>query len=324
MAKIANVVDRYDTNPGVREDLTDIITNVDPEETPVFSSLGRASSKQTYHEYQRDTLRAPNGNNAAVDGDQATPSAKTMPNRIGNYTQIFQDTWGVTGRTEAVNKAGRKSEMARLGAKVTKELKRDIEARVISKSVAAPGSTGVASAMAGLGVHLYTNALHNGAGATAAHTSGAPTTAVTAGTNRALTDTLVLNAAQACFIAAGKAPPMMVMSPAHKRRFGAFTGISASRTETKKKPVTIIAATDAILTDFGEIQLVPHYMMDGANYLLGLDPEFIKAAYLRGWKTHDLGRRGDSEEKQMLVDLTIEVLAEKNMFKIDDLIPAGV
>lgn len=323
MGKPTNVLDRYNINNGVREDLTDIISNVDPDETPVFSSAGRTKAKQTYHEYQRDTLRAPNGDNAAVDGDDASLPSRSDTQRLGNYTQIFRDSYGVTGRAEAVDKAGRKSEKARIKAKATKEVKRDIEARWLSESVAAPGSDGVASKTAGIGLHIYTNASYGGSGATPSHTSGAPTVAVTAGTNRAFTETLLLDQAQNCFNSSGKAPPMVIMSAAHKRKASSFAGLSAQRTETGRKKMTIISAADAILTDFGLMMLTPHYIMSGLTYVLGLDPEYIKNAYLRGWETQQLARTGDAEREQILVDVGVEVTAEKVMFKIANLHPNG-
>lgn len=85
MAKPTNTQDRYDITLGVREDLADFITNVDPDETPVFSSIKKASAGQTFHEYQRDVLATPDANNAAVDGDNATSISITPPTRVGNY-----------------------------------------------------------------------------------------------------------------------------------------------------------------------------------------------------------------------------------------------
>jgi hypothetical protein len=285
----------------------------------VFSALGRANAEQTYHEYQRDTFRAPNADNAAIDGDDATVSSRSDTSRLGNYCQIFQETIGVTGRAEAVNKAGRKSQLAYNKAKASVEVKRDMEAWLLSNNVAVSGSSGVASKAAGFGVHIYTNALHGGSGATTAHTSGAPTTAVTAGTNRTFTETLLKTAAQQCFNAVGEAPPMVVMSASHKQIASSFAGISAQRTETGKKAATIIGAADYYLSDFGLMAFVPHYILSTRNEVFGLNPKSNKVAYLRGWQSHKIAKTGDSEREQMLVDVTLEVRSEKDQFKIANL-----
>lgn len=319
MAKPTNVQDRYDITLGVREDLTDFITNVDPDETPVVSSISRATAQQTFHEYQRDKLDAPNADNAAIDGDDATTLAVTPPTRVGNYTQIFTKTVGTSGTAEAVKKAGRASQMAYNVANKMVEMKRDVEAAVLSNNVAAAGATGTARKLGGLGVHIYTNALHNGSGATTAHTSGAPTVAVTAGTNRTFSETLLKSAAAGAFNAAGKAPPMVVMSASHKQIASTFAGISSQRTETGRKAATVIGAADYYLSDFGLMAFVPHYVLFGRNEVFGIDPKSLRMAFLRGYRDWKLAKTGDSDRKQVLAEVTLEVRSEKNMFKIANL-----
>ncbi|AMM22994.1 SU10 major capsid protein [Variovorax sp. PAMC 28711] len=231
MAVPANTYTRFTANTNVREDLIDKITMTNPESTPIISAAGKATAENTYHEWQRDSLRAPNKDNAALDGDDATASAKTPPQRVANVCQIFQDTISVSGRAEKVKKAGMKSAMAYNKAKAYKELQRDMEAMVVSANAAIAGSGGVASKSGGLGVLLYSNAQHGAGGSTVAHTSGAPTTAPTAGTGRALTEALIKAANQAAYIASGMIPPAVYMSPNHKGVFSSFAGIAVNRVE---------------------------------------------------------------------------------------------
>lgn len=171
MAVPTNTYTRYTAATNVREDLADFIASKDPEKTPIISSAGRGKASQTLHEWSRDGLRAPNADNAAIDGDDATATAKTPPNRIGNYCQIFTDTVQVSGRAEKVDKAGMKSVLAYQKAKMYKELMRDMEKATVSSNVAVLGSGAAAAKMAGLGVLLYTNANHGVGGSTVAHTS---------------------------------------------------------------------------------------------------------------------------------------------------------
>jgi hypothetical protein len=314
---------RYLVGTNAREDLIEKITNVSPEETPVISSFGRATAENTYHEWQRDTLRAANADNAALDGDDATGSVKAAPGRVANYCQIFQDTIVVSGRAEIVKKAGMKSALAYHKAKAFKELQRDMEAMALSTNPAVAGSAAVAPKSGGLGVLIYTNATHGGAGATVAHTSGAPTTANTAGTNRTFTKALLDAAAQAAFTAAGKVPEMIVTSPAHKVLFSAFASVAQNRWEVKAsdKQGAVVGGADVYLSDFGKMTVVPHYLMVGADRVYGLNPEFGDAVYLRGFQSEKLGRSGDSVREQVLVDSTIRLTSETAHFAIKNLTP---
>lgn len=323
MALPTNTYTRYTAGTNVREDLIEKITLTNPEETPVISSFGRDTADQNYHEWQRDNLRAANKDNAALDGDDATGSAKTAPSRVANYCQIFQDTIVVSGRAEKVKKAGMKSALAYYKAKAFKELQRDMEAAALSTNPAVAGSAGVAPKAGGLGVMIYTNALHNGAGATAAHTSGAPTTAVTAGTARTFTKTLLDTAVQATYTSSGMVPPMVVVSPNHKVLFSAFTGIAANRFEVKGKGKdtqgAVVGGADVYLSDFGKMEIVPHYLMAGSTNVYGLNPEYGDAVYLRGFGSSPLAKTGDSVKEQVLVDATFRLTSEMANWKIADL-----
>lgn len=317
-----NTYTRVTAGNNVREDLIDKITMTNPEETPVISASGTATAEQTFHEWQRDSLRAANKDNAALDGDDASTSAKAPPVRVANICQIFQDTISVSGRAERVKKAGMKSAMAYHKAKAYKELQCDMEAAVISKNVAVLDNGSVAGKLAGLGRLIYSNALHGGAGATPAHTSGAATTAVTAGTNRAFTETLLKTAVQQTYTSAGKAPPQVFMSPNHKSIFSGFVGIAANRVDIgKKQQGQVLSGADIFVSDFGTLEIVPHYLMAGADYVLGLNTDYIDIAYLRGFTSSPLAKTGDSMREQVMVDGTLRVTSEVAQFKLDNLTP---
>lgn len=324
MALPANTYTRYTAGTNVREDLIDKITLTNPEQTPVVSAFGRATATSNYHEWQRDNLRTPNKDNAALDGDDATASAITPPSRVANYCQIFQDTAAISGRAEKVKKAGMTSAMAYNMAKKMKELQRDIEAMVLSANPAVAGAAAVSPKSGGLGVLIYTNAFHGAGGSTVAHTSGAPTVAPTAGTNRAFTEALLKSAVAATYTSSGNIPPAVYMSPYHKGLFSAFTGIAVNRYQVgkgKNEQGRIIGGADVYMSDFGELEIVPHYIMAGSTNVYGLDPDYGDIAYLRGFETTELGKTGDNWKKQVLVDCTVRLTSEMANFKIADLTP---
>lgn len=306
----------------VREDLIEKITLTNPWMTPVISASGKGVCKNTYHEFMRDSLRAANKDNAALDGDDAVASAKVRPSRVANTCQIFTDTIQVSGRSKAVDTAGMKNPLAYYKGKAYKELQRDMEAAVCSKNVAVEDNGTVSGKFAGLGRMIYTNAFHGGVGATPAHTSGAATTAVTAGTNRTFTEALLKTAIQQVYVNAGEVPGEIYLSPSHKTTFSTFPGIASNRVDVDKgKQARIVAGADIYVSDFGQMAIIPNYIMSGSDFVLGLNTDYIDMVYLRSFNSSPLNKTGDSEKEQVLVDATLRVTSEVAQFKIDNLTP---
>jgi hypothetical protein len=317
-----NTFQRADVR-GNREDLIDKIYQVSPEKTPVTNMCGRVKATAVFHEWQTDALAAANENNAMIDGDDATTTATVATQRLGNYLQTFQKTPQVSKMADLIKKAGRGSEMKRVKANKIMELKRDIEKMVLSSNPAVAPTNSVAGKSAGLGVQSAVNALHNGAGATTAWTSGAPTTAVTSGTNRAFTEALLKTLAQNVYVASGEFSNTLVCSPSHKATFSGFTGIAANRFEVKGKQSqgAVIGAADVFMSDFGAIFVMPHYLMVGQNEVYLLNTDFLDLAFMRQFESTPLAKTGDSDRDMVLTDVCLAVRAPSAIGKIDDLTP---
>lgn len=322
MAIPSNTYTRVTAGSNVREDLIELITLTQPWKTPVISAAGKATAENTFHEWQRDSFRAANKDNAALSGDDAVATAKSPPSRVANTCQIFQDTVAVDGRVEKAKKAGLKSAMQYHKAKAYKEIQRDMEAAVVSKNLSVSDNGTLSGKFAGLGRLIYTNALHGGAGATPAHTTGAATTALTAGTNRTLTITLLNTAVQQTYVNSGEVPPEVFMSPAHKEIFSSFTGIASNRLDVKNNDQgRIVSGADIYVSNFGMLTIIPHYLMASSDMVLGLDTDYIDMAYLRPFQSKALAENGDSKREQVLVDATLRVTSEVAQFKIDNIVP---
>ena len=137
MAQPANILDRYDQatdGDTVHEDLSDVIYNISPTETPFVSNVGRGSTDNTYKEWLIDAL-ADAADTPHIDGDEWAADALNAPDRLGNYCQITRKDLLISGRAEAVNTAGRRSEVAYQVAKAGQEIKRDIELISTSRKV---------------------------------------------------------------------------------------------------------------------------------------------------------------------------------------------
>lgn len=325
MAQPTNTLDSYGVK-GNREDLQDKIYMVSPEKTPVISAIRRFKATNTLHEWQRDSLASPNKDNAAIEGDDLTGNSLTATDRVGNYTQLFDAVAVVSGTQRAVKSAGRSDEMKYQVSKKFSEIKRDAEASLLSNNPAVAGNSTTARKAGGLGVLLYTNALHGGGtpvGSTTAHTAGAPTTApVVAGTPRAFTEALVKSAMQSVYTNSGDMPSMMSLTPSHKSTFSGFPGIAANRFNVKGgKQGVIVGGADVYMSDFGEITVVPNYVQTTAapTNVYILNPDELGVAYLTSYDAVPLAKTGHTDKEMVSAELTFVATSEKSHAKIADL-----
>jgi hypothetical protein len=292
---------------GQREDLTDVIYNISPTETPFMSSVGKTKATAVYHEWQTDSLAAATTNNAAVEGADASDATLSPTARLGNYTQILQKTIKVSGTLDTVNKAGRKSEKAYQLAKASAELKRDLETILLSNQGRSAGtSNSTARKMGSLLSWLKTNSSVGSGGADPA-TIGVSTR--TDGTQRTFTEQLLKDVVAEVYDSGGN-PKVLMVGTAGKQKVSTFAGIAAQRfMAPSNTPTTIIGAADVYMSDFGSCSVVPNRFMRSRDALV-LDPEYAALAYLRPFQTNELAKAGDSDKTQILVEVTLEVKNE--------------
>lgn len=305
---------------GMREDLTDVIYNISPTDTPFMSSIGKNKATATFHEWQTDSLAAAALGGAVEGADQSSITASPTT-RVGNRTQIFTKAIAIAGTLEAVDKAGRKSEKAYQMAKVSAELKRNIELTLLSNQVSAAGSSSTARTLGGLQAWLNTN--YDGGTSGVAGSGGS--TARTDGTNRTFTET-ILKTVIAEVYTAGGSPKVLMVNPAHKQLVSAFAGIAAQRyMAPSDQPTTIIGAADVYMSDFGAISVVPNRFMNSTNNCdetaFIVDPDMAAVSYLRPFETIELAKTGDAEKTQLLAELTLEVKNQAAHGCIADLTP---
>ena len=97
---------------GIREDLSNIIYNISPMDTPFMSSVGKGSCDNTLFEWQTDELAAAAANQQLEGDDSMNALAVAEPRRLQNYAQISYKAVQTSGTAEAVDFAGRKSSQA--------------------------------------------------------------------------------------------------------------------------------------------------------------------------------------------------------------------
>jgi hypothetical protein len=291
---------------GQREDLTDIIYDISPTETPFMSSIGKTKATAVYHEWQTDSLAAATTANAAIEGADATSATLAPTVRLGNYTQIIQKTVQVSGTLDTVNKAGRKSEKAYQLAKASAELKRDLETILCANQGRSAGTSTIARKLGSILSWIKTNSDKASDGSDPA-TIGVSTR--TDGTVRTFTETLLKTVVSEVFVSGGS-PKILMVGAAGKQKVSSFAGIAAQRYMAPgNTPTTIIGAADVYMSDFGTMSVVPNRFMRTRDALI-LDPEYAALAYLRPFQTNDLAKTGDSENTQLLAEVTLEVKNE--------------
>jgi len=306
MAQPTGTFDSYDA-VGNREDLSDMIYDVSPTETPIFSMSGRGSADNRIHEWQTDALRA-SAANAAVEGDDADTATHSPTTRLNNYTQIFTETAFVSGTQEkGMNPAGRKSEMAREIAKKMKEIKLDAEKAIAglgpNGNPKVTGSSTVAREFGDIYTYLTSNVE---VGATGAVSSGDGSDAMTDGTNADLTEAMLTAVCQDLFNNGGN-PNTLVCSAVNKGVISGFAGNATRYVSTDDKK--LVTSIDVYVGDFHSLKIVPSREIDGANVLL-LDPQYLKIAEMRGLSSYDLAKTGDNYRKHMVWEWTLEVCNE--------------
>jgi len=135
-----------------REDLTDVLTILAPEETPILSSANKERASSTFVEWTVDSLSAPVTSGIAEGADVSAFTDKFAGRaRLGNRVQKFRRDYMVSDLQEAVDSVG-PAKIAQAEAKAIRELKRDVEATLASNNTqATENGAGTSNALQGLG-----------------------------------------------------------------------------------------------------------------------------------------------------------------------------
>ena len=292
----------------IREDLSNIIYNISPMDTPFISGAGRGSADNTIFQWQRDEL-ATAAANQKKEGDNPASLAVTEPELLKNYTQISEKAVQTSGTAEAVDWAGRKSSQAYQLAKRAKEIKRDMELMLTGNDVATVGASGTARKTAALNSWLGDATAGDSNiidGPTAAAVANAGNgTAVKAASGAAVVLTMgMLNTCVEQIWKAGGSPDVIMCDSSLKVKLSALAGSVIADIVTnhdKASPAHAVNSVDVIVTDFGTFKIVPNRFCQ-SNQLYVLDYDFWSVAYLRPFQTETLAKTGDSVKQMMIAE----------------------
>ena len=313
MATVSGQVKDANVN-GKPRDLSKLIFDVSPTDTPFLTMCGRTTASQTLHEWQTDALTAP-GSNAQKEGIDVTTFAGSNTTELSNKTQILMKAVNVSGTAQAVVQNGVTKQYTHQMALRMKEIKKDLEFALLSNQLAASESTS-GRLMTGLPCWLKTN-FAGGTSGTAATSS----TACTAGTTRIPTEAM-LKALLTSIYNAGGNPNTIMMAPDIRVKMSeVLTGGSTKMEKAEMKKAT--AVIDVYVSDFGSLKLVPNRVQAYVTYsktcAFVLDPEYWKVAYLRPFQEQRLAVTGDSEKGFIVAEATLEARNEASSGVLADL-----
>lgn len=309
---------------GIREDLEDVIYDLFPADTYLYSNLDSVTATNTFHEWLTDSLAAAAANRQ-VEGDDASYATLGAASRLGNYTQISRKTFLISGSLEAVKKAGRKSEIARIGMKKMREFKRDVEYALVGNQASSAGGNASGTARSSGGMESWIATTDNGGNGVRATTSASASTAgFSAGVVTAPTDGTTTGAlTQAKLVegiglawAQGGDVQTLLMDKTQKANFDTFAGVAALQNQVNNQPATVINVVELFKSDYGTHKAIIHRYMR-ANVVLGIDPEYWKVAWLqdRRPQMQTLAKTGDGEKRMIIGEFCLVAANPKSSMK---------
>ena len=304
MAQPANTFDSYDS-VGIREDLSNVIYNVSPEETPLYSKAKKTSAKNTLVEWQTDSLRA-SAANAHIEGDATAGEARGATTRLGNYTQIFKNAVVVPDTDEGLDKAGRAKEVAYQTLKIAKEQKLDIEKALFDNNARVAGGSATAREIAGVPAWLVTN---TDFGATGVNPTGDGTDARTDGTQELFTQDRFDSVMQSIWEEGGK-PDTVYLSAFQMNKALGFTGNNNQRSSVQAGDERVIKSLAVYVTPWGTVEFMPSRENRSRDVFIMQD-NMWEVAVLRPTKNVALAKTGDNTTRQVVTELTLCAKNEK-------------
>jgi hypothetical protein len=323
---MAIVTNTYQTTSAVgnREELSDVVSRITPEDTPIYTLIGSGKLASKHPEWEYDDLRAPAAN-AQLEGDTYTFNATVAPTRVGNYTQIFRESWSISNTQDAVDNAGNVEKRKEQKLKKAVQVKKDVEFAIVSNTASVSGAT---RSLGALPSWLTTNVSRGAAGANGGFSSGTGlTVAETTGTQRAFTKALLDATMQSVYTSGGNATHLVV-SPYVKSVFVTFmsdTNVASFRYAAGNATRnTIVGTADIYEGPFGKVTVVPDRIMATsaavARRAFLIDPDMASFDWLRPISEDPgIAKIADAEQGVIIGEGTLRIKNEKGLGVIADL-----
>lgn len=285
---------------GIKESISNIISNISPTDTPFLSSIKKESVNNVFVQWQEDKLRAAAAN-AQAEGFAATDKDISPTTMRANYTQILSDTVRVSGTADTVSTYGRAKESAYQLFKVAAELKNDLEYNLIGLATnATAGTTSTTGPAAS--AKKFGSVFGNDANGNAIISS--TTTLDISASPAALSEAHIITLNETLYAAGGEATIIMV-KPTDVKIINTFAQSSGRTLQIMQDDRKLVNTVDIYMGSFGEQKVVKNRYMKSDRALL-YKPENWSLGVLRDWNTTELAKDGDRNRTMLLGEFTIK------------------
>jgi len=314
MAVPANTQSAISITDNLREDLSNIVYKLEPDETPVYSMAKKVKAKKHEHDWLTDGLR-PAKDNAKVEGDNSVAGIRTPRPRLRNMVQIFADEVRLSDTAQMGDTAEGKKQMAIEIAKELKGHKLDIERAFFQNQakVVGDGAT-VPNRLAGLPAWVTTNTV---AGVGGVDPAGDGTDARTDGTLEPFTEADLKKVMQDMWTQ-GSMASMVYLSADLQSTASGFTGNSPRR--EMKDAGKVSNYIDVYITDFTDkkgVEFMPHRHIRQTDVFVS-DNDTIRVGTYIATKQEKLGKTGLSDAVMISTQATLIVGNEAKIGGIFD------
>ena len=293
---------------GEREDLSDIIYRVDPDDTPLFSNAQKETTRGIITEWQVQELASAVDDNHASEGADFSYTNPSPTTRLTNVHQIAVQAASVSNTLDTVDKAGRDKETAYVKVNKGIEQRRDINKSLYKNEAKSTSEPRKAAKL----ITWITNV--DKPSDMAAATGDGSDTADLTGTAAALTLAKIDAAMLAAYNDGGN-PSMLLMSPTNKQNFSGLSSGSVSTnqiTYTAPREASIIGSVSLYLSDFGELSVtVDRTCPNSEMYLIDTDYVCIGSLPGRMFSASDVAPVGDATRFAIVSEYTLIVKAPK-------------
>jgi hypothetical protein len=297
-----NTLQTYASNYNA-EDVTDIIMNISPVDTPLLSMAKKGTAEATFTEWPIESLASADGTNAKIEGDDASNGTSSTPSRVGNYTQIVDKTFQVSTTQNAIKKYGAKNEFVRQKAKKGKELKRDMETIMLQNQARVVGNSSTAQKMRSLPAWYTTNDQRGASGA-----DGSTSAAATDGTQRNFSESLFRQTLVTAITNANELPGVVMAGPANRANLSTQLSGNSSRFY-ELKDGQLNASISVYRSDYGPLKFVMDRFQRERDMHF-INPDYLEVRYLEPMSYQDLAITGLSQRGQLWCNFTLAVLNE--------------
>lgn len=307
----------------VPEDVMAKIWDISAIPLPVQDMLGDDSHSNEYAEWTKDVLAAPDTANAAIDGADAPADNNRLGTRVGNHSQICVKVVSASTRARDGKTLNMGDAYAYQVMKRQQELKRDIDAIVLTNQASVADNGSVAGKSAGLDAWLTSNTNNGATGANGGFQTGSGlVTVATPGTARPLSESAIRNVAQAIYQAGGN-PTVLMGRPAVIRKLSAYMFTTSAQVATlmsdvneKRAGAVATGSVNVFVTDFGVVlEMVANRLQTttaaATSSVFIIDPEYAAISYLSRPQVVGLAKTGLSDKGELFADWTLKVMSEE-------------